>query len=446
VKFTDGTPLNAQAVVDNFKSWFTSDPSTYNGYAESEIGDVYESAVATGPMTVQVNLKQPYYYLLSVLGQYALGIQSPKAMARGAAAECQQPVGTGPFIVVKWNHGQDVILKRNPNYNSWPADALHKGPAYVNGIDWKFIADDTTRYASLQSGENHVVYNVPAPDWESAKQSYQVLQYNTGGNPYRFQLATKWGPFKDVRVRKAFGYGMNRPAAVQAAYLGSREYNGNGALGASTPTYDAALADSYAYNPAEANKLLNAAGWTTRNAQGYRTKDGQELTIKLVYGLDMNATQDDVNLFQIIQQQEKKVGINLVLVPVPAATFFSSGKGWPGVPGQWNVMAWYWVGRTPDAMHVVWAPTIQGQPNVNNITGYNDPRVWPLIQKLDETSNAALGQKYSQEIQQIVVNQDALALGISPLQVNLAITPKLRDVWFRADVGEPVFSDAYFSK
>jgi len=445
VKFTDGTPLTAQAVVDNFNSWFTSNPATYNGYAESEIGDVYKNAVATGPLTVQVNLNQPYYYLLSVLSQYAMGIQSPKAMSRGATAECQDPVGTGPFTVVKWNHGVDVILKRNPNYNSWPADAVHKGPAYVNGIVWKFIADDTTRYASLESGENDVVYNVPAVDWASAHQSYQVLQYNTGGNPYRLQLATQWGPFTSLQVRQAFAYGMNRPQAVAAAYLGSREYNGNGALGASTPTYDAALANNYAYNPAEANKLLNEAGWTGRNAQGYRTKDGKELTIVLPYGLDMNVTQDDLSFFQIIQQEEKRVGFNLVLQSVPPATFFSSGAGWPGIKDKFNVLPWYWVGRTPDAMHVVWAPTIQGQPNVNNVTGYQTPQLASLITDLDSTSSATLRQKYSYEIQNLVV-KNALALGISPLEVNLAVTPKLHDVWLRDDVGEPVFSDAYFSK
>jgi peptide/nickel transport system substrate-binding protein len=445
VKFTDGTPLNAAAVVDNFNSWFTNDPSTYNGYAESEIGNYYQSAVATGPYTVQINLKAPYQYLLSVLSQYALGIQSPKAMARGAAVECQDPVGTGPFIVEKWNHGVDVILKRNPNYDSAPADALHQGPAYVNGIVWKFISDDTTRYASLQSGENDVVYNVPAPDWASAQASYQVLRYNTGGNPFRFILETKWGPTTQVDVRKAFAYAINRPADVAAAYQGSRVYNPDGALGSSTADADPAAAAAFAYDPATANQLLNAAGWTARNSAGYRTKDGKELTLTLPYGLDMNVTQDDVNFFQIVQQQEKKVGINLVLEPVPAATFFSSGKGWPGVKGQFNILPWYWVGRTPDAMHIVLSPTIGGQPNVNNVSEYQSPELSGLLTQLLQNPSASMRKSAAYQIQQLVVNKEALEIGISPLEVTLAITPKLHDVWLRDDVGEPVFSDAYFS-
>ena len=176
-----------------------------------------------------------------------------------------------------------------------------------------------------------------------------------------------------------------------------------------------------------------------------RTKDGKELTIVLPYGLDMNVTQDDLSFFQIIQQEEKRVGFNLVLQSVPPATFFSSGAGWPGIKDKFNVLPWYWVGRTPDAMHVVWAPTIQGQPNVNNVTGYQTPQLASLITDLDSTSSATLRQKYSYEIQNLVV-KNALALGISPLEVNLAVTPKLHDVWLRDDVGEPVFSDAYFSK
>jgi peptide/nickel transport system substrate-binding protein len=446
VKFTDGTPFNAAAVVYNFKSWFNPNPATYNGYAESEIGSVYKNAVATGPMTVQVNLNAPYRYFLSVMAQYALGIQSTKAIAQGPAKDCEKPIGTGPFEVVRWNHGQDVVLTRNPNYNSWPADALHKGPAYVNGIDWKFVPDDTTRYASLQSGQNDVVYNIPAPDWSAAQQSYQVLRYNTGGNPFRFVLETKWGPTADVRVRQAFAYAMNRPTAVAAAYEGTRIYNPNGALGSSTGWYDQKAADAYPFDPAKANQLLDAAGWTTRNAQGYRTKDGAELTLTLPYGLDMNVTQDDVNFFQIVQQEEKKVGINLVLEPVPAATFFSSGKGWPGVPGKFNILPWYWVGRTPDAMHIVLSKDIGDQANVNNVSQYSSPELNSLLNKLLYSPSTAERQQAAYSIQELVVNDQALEIGISPLEVNLAVTPKLHDVWLRDDVGEPVFSDAYFSQ
>jgi peptide/nickel transport system substrate-binding protein len=438
VKFSNGAPLNAAAVVDNFKAWFTPNPATYNGYAESEIGDFYKSAVATGPFTVQIQLKSPYTYLLSVLSQYALGIQAPQAVAEGASKDCQDPIGTGPFEVVKWNHGVDVVLKKNPDY--W-----QKGLPYVDGIDWKFVDDDTTRYASLQSGENDVVYNVPAPDWSAALKSYQVLRYNTGGTPFRFILATKWGPFSNVEVRKAFGYAMNRSAAVQAAYLGSRVYEPNGALGASTPDYDASVAGAYSYDPAKANSLLNAAGYTKKNAQGIRVnKAGQELTIKLVYGLNMNVTQDDVNFFQIIQQQVKKVGFNVVLVPVPQATFFSSGAGWPGIKKQWDILPWYWVGRTPDNLHVTWAPTIGNQVNVNNPGG-----TFPVsnqIAQLVASTSTATQQKLADQIQQTIAAKDALVYGISPLEVTLAITPKLHGVWQRADVGEPVFTTAYFAK
>jgi peptide/nickel transport system substrate-binding protein len=446
VKFTNGQTFNAAAVVTNFKAWFNGDPATYNGYAMSEIGNVYKSADATGPYTVQVHLKAPYRYFLSVMAQYAMGIQAPAAIAEGPTKDCEDPIGTGPFEVVKWNHGVDVILKRNPNYNSAPANALHKGPAYVNGIVWKFISDDTTRYASLQSGQNDVVYNIPAPDWSHALQSFQVLRYNTGGNPFRLVLTSKWGPFKDVRVRQAFAYAMDRPADVAAAYDGSRIYNADGALGSSTADYDKAAADAFPYDPAKANKLLNAAGWTKRNSAGYRVKDGKELTVKLVYGLDMNVTQDDVDLYQIIQQQEKKVGVNLVLVSVPAATFFSSKKGFPGVPGQYDLMGWYWVGRTPDAMHIVLSAKEGNARNVNNLAYYNSPKLSALLTTLTQSPSAAARKKAAYAVQQLVVNKEALEIGLTPLEVNLAITPKLHGVWQMDDVGEPYFADAYFSK
>ena len=97
VKFSDGTPLNAQAVADNFDFW--TNPKTGNSDVDAYIGPYFKSAVATGPLTVQVNLKKPYSPLLSSLSQGYDGILSPKGLARGVNANCDDPIGSGPFIL-----------------------------------------------------------------------------------------------------------------------------------------------------------------------------------------------------------------------------------------------------------------------------------------------------------------------------------------------------------
>jgi peptide/nickel transport system substrate-binding protein len=268
VKFSDGTPLNAQAVVDNFYYW--TNPKTANGDVDAYLGPYFKSAKAVGDLTVQLNLKAPYSPLLSSLSQGYDGILSPKGLARGVNANCDDPIGSGPFIIQQWNHGQDIVFVRNPHYNSAPANALHQGPPYVDKLVWSFIADPTTRWASLTTGESDVIEDVPTADWEQAKSEYGLDEYVTPGRPQTLSLNTDLGVFTDQKVRQAFAYAANRRAAVQSAFNGEIPFDGNGALSPSTPDFDAALENAYPYSPAKANALLNEAGWTGRDAAGYR--------------------------------------------------------------------------------------------------------------------------------------------------------------------------------
>ncbi|MBO0767263.1 MAG: hypothetical protein J2O48_01135 [Solirubrobacterales bacterium] len=444
VKFTDGTPFNAQAVVTNFKDWLNpKNTADYNGYVAVYIADVFKSAVATGPYTVQVNLTKPDVFFLDGLSQYAFGIASPKQLSQPAGVQCDHPVGTGAFKVDKWNHGQDIVLSRNKNWNSAPANERHKGPAYLNKIDWRFVSDNNTRWGAFTSGQSQLLYDIPAVDWKQATSRYQVLRHTTGANPLRFFVAAKWGPLKDVRVRQAVQYAFNDNLAVQTAYRGERIPNKNGSLSPSSPGYDNAVNNYYNYDPAKAEKLLSAAGWSHRNAQGYRTKNGKVLSLRLVYSADVVADSDDLLLFQILQQELQKVGIKVTLIPTPPS------QGWAAPqdqPGQWDLNIGYWVGRSAEGFHTLWSPKLAGQPNPNNLTGYFDPVVTKLINELDQTPAGPKQTELAHKIQVQLVEKDAVVLGVSGMQVTLAAGPKLHGLWQSPDVGEPVLSDAWLSK
>ncbi|HEY1700642.1 MAG TPA: ABC transporter substrate-binding protein [Trebonia sp.] len=440
VEFTDGTPLTAQSIADNFDNWFGNPSSpNYNGYLALMFASDLRSWKATGPLTFQVNLKAPDQYFLSALSTYPGGIQSPQAVARGPAENCQDPIGTGPFEVVKWNRGVDVILKRNPDYDSAPANAANQGPAYLSEVVWKFISDDETRWASLQTDESQVIYDVPATDWSEAEKEYQIEQYITAGTPNRLLLATQWGPFKDVRVRKAFEYAFNGPSAVQAVYQGELQFNGNGTESPSTPGYDDVLANPFPYNPAEASKLLDEVGWTGRNAAGYRTKDGKALVLRLVYSEDINATEEDVDLFQLMQQEEKAVGIDLELVPLSSDTYWQSGSNQPA--GTWDLEQWYDVDRTSDTLVVDAA-----EGSAEGVIPSSSATIEALAEELTLATATAKTDAIAARIQTIIVKQDAAVLGEEPLPVTLAISPKVHGLWLEPDVGEPVLSDAYYAK
>lgn len=438
VKFTDGTPLNAEAVVKNFELW--SDPANGNGVVPY-LGQYYESAKAINNLTVQLTLKAPYAPLLSSLSQGYDGIISPKTIAKGPEAICNEPVGSGPFIIKKWTHGQNITFVRNPNYNSAPANALHQGPAYVDKLVWSFVADPTTRYGSLTTGQSNVIYDVPAQDWQTAQENYEVQQYITPGRPVTLDLNTEQGPFTELKVREAFAYGADRKAAVESAFNGKVPYNGNGALSKSTPDQDPALEETWPYNPQKAEQLLDEAGWK-KGANGIRSKDGKELTVTLIYGAGSILTQEGATVLEDLQSQWKEVGFNVQLKPLTLTQLFS---GQYSTPDKYDATIGYWTAPTAGVMLIVWRPwNGKPEPNGNNASFYNNAHLVSLIEKANGSFNPVEQKKNYYAAQEIVTKQQAAVVGVYVQETSLAIEKNLHDVWLEASQGEPVFSDAYF--
>ena len=311
-----------------------------------------------------------------MLSQAYFGILSPASLKRSAQAQCDDPIGSGAFEVKQWIHGQELILVRNPDYTSWPATALHKGPAIVNEVDWKFLSDPVERYAALTTGEANAMYDIPTVDWTSAKASYQVTQYITPGKPVSLYLNTINGVFTDAQVRQAFAYGADRKAAVQTAFHGVIPYEGNPSVSQATPGYDAAVASAYPYEPAKANQLLNQAGWTGRDAAGYRTKDGKELDVKLAYPAGSVITDEGATLLQILQQQWKQIGFNVTLIPETQAETFSGAYS---TPTSYDAQPWYWTSPSPAILWIVWRPSTKSDPNYSNSSFYNNAQLGDVI-------------------------------------------------------------------
>jgi peptide/nickel transport system substrate-binding protein len=439
VKFTDGTPLDAQAVAENFTYWQNGGNST----AQVSMDPYYKSATARNATTVQVTLNAPFYQLLTMLSQAYFGIQSPTALKRGAEANCDDPVGSGAFKVQKWIHGQEVILVKNPDYTSWPATALHKGPAIVDQVDWKFLPDPTERYESLVTGETNVIYDIPTVEWQNAEQNFQVIKYITPGKPVSLYLNTIQGPFTNVLVRQAFAYGANRQAAVQSVFHGVIPFENNPSVSRATPGYDAAVDSAYPYNPAKANQLLDQAGWTKRNASGYRVNAaGQELTVKLAYPAGSVITDEGATLLQILQQQWKQIGFNVTLIPETQAQTFG---GTYSTPASYDAQPWYWTSPSPAILWIVWRPSTKSDPNYSNSSFYNNNQLGTLIADGNTAATTTTADQYYGQAQQLIQNE-AAAVGLYDQTMTLAVAKNLHDVWVEKSQGEPVFEDAYFTK
>lgn len=433
VSFTDGTAFDAQAVQDNITQMFA--PATHSGTDLIYLAPIYQSSAAISTYTFRLSLKTPYAPLLDALSQAYFGIESPKAMARGEGANCQSPVGTGAFIVENWVHGQQVDLVRNPNYDSAPADAKHQGPAYAAELVWRFLEQPDTRVAALQDGQAQVISAVPPEENAAVKadSAVSVQQFVHAGQGVNVTLNTSRGPFTSLPVRQAFLYASNARAAVQSAYLGALPA-ATTTLSTTTPDYDPSLAGAYPYSEAEANRLLDQAGWTGRDAAGFRTKDGQELTVETPYGSTGGATSTaDLTLLEDIQAAEKLVGINVDLVPTPTATFDADY----GESPTYDAFMAYFNSPTPAVLSILYSP--KGLANTSFV---NDPPLTSLLAQAVATTDTTTQKSLYTRAQQII-QANAWSLNLYPETTQLAISDRLHGVWIEPSEGEPVLSDAW---
>src|SRR4051794_38388133 len=440
VKFTDGTPLNAEAVAYNFDYWLKGGNST----AAVWLGGYYQSAQAVDDLTLQINLSKPYPNLAQNLTQAYFGIQSEHALeTRTEEENCAQPIGSGAFTVKEWNRGQDIVLLRNDHYTSPPANALHKGRAYVDEVDWRFVPDGTTRVASLQSGQANAIYDVPSVQWKTLDGGgFQLEKFVTPGRPQQISFNTAQGPFTDERLRQAFAYALDRKEIVDTIGRGVIPYEGNGGVSQATPGYSTDAAKAYSYDPKKAAALLDAAGWSEKNADGIRTKDGVPLTVKLPYGAGSIINADGAAILQGVKEQAAKAGFDVELIPSPISEYFS-GK-YSG-PDTHDLSVGYWTSVNAGILWINWRPTTAESPNYSNSAFYNDDTLAGFI--MSGNSEADVDAQNEDYIEaQDYIAEHALAIGVYDRLSTLAVSPKLKDVWQEHAQGGPTFYDAHFVK
>lgn len=438
VSFTDGTPVDAEAIAYNFDYWVAGGNST----AAVWLGGYYASAEAVDDLTVAIHLSQPYPRFLENLSQSYFGIQSQNALeTRTDEENCEQPIGSGAFVVEEWNRGENVLLARNDDYNSAPANAKHTGAAYVDQIDWRFVADGVTRVSALRSGEADAIYDVPALEWQGLEdEQWDLLKYVTPGRPQQISFNTSREPFSDESLRKAFIYSLDRESIVETIGHGVIPYEGNGSVSQATPGYSQAAADYYSFDPDEANRLLDEAGWAERDADGYRVKDGKTLDVVFPYNAGTIINADGAAIFQAVQEQAKTTGFKVELIPVPPT------ETWAGKyagPDSYDISAGYWTSVNAGILYITWRPSTEENPNFSNSAFYNDPELEALILEANSTTDVDAQNALYEQAQEYIA-EHATAFGLYDRLSTLGVSPHLKDVWQENAQGGPTFYDAYF--
>lgn len=440
VRFSDGVRFDAAAVKANLDHMV--DPKTQSSTAGSYLAQYLRTDVIDSH-TAKVHLATPYAAFLEVLAQGFLGMESPRALARSRDENCQSPVGSGPFRVVRWDRQSQVVLERNPDYAWAPPTARHTGPAYLDRVVWKFIPDPSVRFASLQAGDVDVIDALPPESHGPARQNPDItlLMKDRPGNPTKGDFNVTRAPFDDARVREAFVRAANVAGALKSVLFGEYTRAG-GPLSHVTPFYSAQFEYAQDYDPQRAARLLDEAGWTGRDSEGYRTRNARRLMVKVPMSDQLSNAER--TLWEQVQASEKKVGIAVDLDPMGASGILECcSTAW-----DYDIRIGYWNTNTPDVLRFVFGSEFIDRPGTSyhtNGTGFRDARFDRVIHQALETQDPEARRALYLDAQRIV-SQKYLQLTTIPQSTRLAIYKTAHGVRIEPSLSITYLYDAWVRK
>jgi len=321
ITFSDGEPMNAQAVIDNLNLWAHGDKAK----GEAPVGLFpalyFTGAKALNNDSVEVDFSKPTLGFIPTLGYHGCILLAPKTLALSVnqQANLDKEIGSGPFVVKSYKQGVSYTLVKRKDYNWGPPALGHTGPAYLNSITYKVVADSTTREDAVESGDAQVDYNPNVADIPSLKK--QGLQIGTPrylGFVDGFQIQANEPPFNELQVRQALQHAINRQQILNTIYPPGFTTLAESFIQSNVPEAqnNSAL---FEYDPSLSEKLLNEAGWKV-GAGGVRVKDGKQLTFNLIPNPYVPSTsQED----ELISQQLAKIGIKAPLKIIPLSSYAS---------------------------------------------------------------------------------------------------------------------------
>jgi len=303
ITFHNGEPLNAAAVA--FSIDHILDPKTGSQISGNfqVIGEVEE----VDSLTARLHLSQPAPWLPSLMAPW-LAVLPPVYAGDPTNDFANNPVGTGPYRFVRWQRGSQIVLERNGDYFGQTA----KGEPIAARVDFRFVADATTRVTDVVSGTSQLVRAVPYDELETVAAAAEVVEQPIAGCAF-VRIPTDVAPFDNATVRLALNHAVD-VEAIKTSLVGGNGFRLPNVFVPGGLGYDEDLAP-HAYDPELAQQLLAEAGYP----DGFSTR--------LAYAA---GERDD--LVAAIAGQLAVAGIDVELEPVETATFNATWQDTEAAP------------------------------------------------------------------------------------------------------------------
>ena len=436
VAFSDGTPFDAAAVAANVAH--LQDPETLSSTGYLALGKV-TGVEAVDEHTARFDLSTPDSALLESLTQPWVAMESPTALERSQEENCESPVGTGPFVVESWTKQDRVVLTRNADHTSPPADAAHYGPAYLDEIVWRFIPDSAARYAALQAGQVDVIDNVQPDTLVAAGKDDALAEIDAPrpGAANRIELNSGKAPFDDERVREAFITGVDVTDGIDSLFFGTAERSYSPLSSVEPLAYsDPSL---FEVDVDAANALLDDAGWTERDSDGFRTKGGERLTLEFPVSTNQSIPAEQ-SLFEQIQAGARDLGFDVVLSPLDVSSWYGALAA-----NDYDLVSAPYTKVGPDVLRILYdtagiTPAPSGY--FANLAQLSDPALDDLLKRASETSDADERADLYEQAQTIVL-ESRTVLPLYDQQNHYLVGPAVTGVRALPPVSAVTLYDAY---
>lgn len=374
--------------------------------------------------TVKVVLNQPEAPFLSNLAMQWAGVQSKEyaiAMLKAGTPEKidQEPLGTGPFMLVQYQKDALIRYKAFPQY--WA------GKAKIDDLIFSITPDASVRWAKLQKGECHVMpYPNPA-DLDAIRKDPNVqLLEQPGLNIGYLAYNTTKKPFDDVRVRKAINMAIDKKAIISAVYLST----GIPATNPIPPTlwsYNKSVKDD-PFDPAAAKKALAAAGYPN----GFTT-DLWAMPVQRPY--NPNAKR----IAELMQADLAKIGVK---AEIKSYEWGEYRKRMQAGEHQMGMLGWTGDNGDPDNFLNTLLGCDSAKTNGSNVAKFCYRPFEELVQKAKVVSNPAERTKLYEKAQVIFKEQApwftiAHAVQLKPVRkevIDFKLSPFARHTFYGVDI------------
>lgn len=312
VTYSDGSPLDAENVVRNIDLFGKGDPD--RALTVSEAINNYDRGEVVDERTVKFHFTAPSPGFAQAVSTINSGLLSDETLERtgeefgpGNATEI---IGSGPFVVADEEIGTEISLEAREDYDWAPPSLEHQGRAYLDGIDYLVVPEDSVRVGTVTAQQAHIARQIEAPDepqFAADGLSLHAAATNGVNNGLSFRFRDPL--LEDIRVRQALIAGIDREEIVETLFTDSYPL-ATGALAETALGYTD-TSEYYEYDPEKAADLLDEAGWEL-GSDGVREKDGEKLSLTFNEALPQPRSKEVVTL---IQQQLGELGVEVNLLP-----------------------------------------------------------------------------------------------------------------------------------